>query len=207
MRSVFISDTWEYFMRATQLIYFHPDKKRPKVIACDATMFWFIRQYYACKSNIVWFWHSSSSYIVELTSNVETNKLAKHFRPVLLNVVCVTNWLTWGSSGKAYYWQLEIWEPINMHEIRSLLLFSGGRLRSIVLRASIDLAAGRLTTRSREVAKPRNLLLYWPSCSKMWQASRQRCCRGDCKISKRLSKPESLGFVISRYLVVWHPSA
>ena len=69
------------------------------------------------------------------------------FKSVRLNFGCMTNWLTWGSS-KAYYWQLEIWGPINMHTIRSLLFSSCGWFRSIVFSASIHYPGGRLTARS-----------------------------------------------------------
>ena len=49
--------------------------------------------------------------------------------------------------------------------------------------ALIHEADGRLTAGSREVSKPPDL--NFPNRSEIWQASRQRCCRGACQISER----------------------
>ena len=51
----------------------------------------------------------------------------------------------------------------------------------------------RLTTKSREVSKPRVWMLWWSYRSVIWQTSRERCCRGTCQISGRLEtfKPDS----------------
>ena len=61
-------------------------------------------------------------------------------------------------------------------------------LRCHNTRASIHSTVRRLTTRSREVSKPRDWILYWSYRFEIWQASRQRCCRDACQISERLEK-------------------
>ena len=83
--------------------------------------------------------------------------------------------------------------------------------RSVCLdiRASIHWAVRRLTAKIRTVSKPREWVLWLLYRSKIWQASRQRCCWGACQISERFGKfkPDSRGLETSWYLVVRHPSA
>ena len=74
--------------------------------------------------------------------------------------------------------------------------------------ASIYWAVRRFTTKSREVSKPRDWMLWWSYRYEIWQASRQRGCWCACQISERLekSRSESCVFEISRGLAVRRPS-
>ena len=71
-------------------------------------------------------------------------------------------------------------------------------------RASIHYAVRRLTTRSREVSKPRDSCLDFSNRSEIWQPSRQQCCRDACQISERYDhiNTQSHGFETSRDLTV-----
>ena len=71
-------------------------------------------------------------------------------------------------------------------------------------RASIHLAVRCLTAKSREVSKPRDWVFWLSHRSEIWQAPRQRCCRGACQISERLekSKHEYCNLETSRDLAV-----
>ena len=77
------------------------------------------------------------------------------------------------------------------------------------VRDSLHKVVRRLTAKSREVLWPREWMLYWSYRSEIWQAFRQRCCRGAYQISKRLekSKPQSRCFETSRDLAVRRPYA
>ena len=61
---------------------------------------------------------------------------------------------------------------------------------------------------SREVSKPRDWMLLLFYHSEIWQASRQRCCRGARQILEQLEKckHESRGLEASRDLAVRRPS-
>ena len=48
----------------------------------------------------------------------------------------------------------------------------------------IQQADRRLTVRSREASKPRDWMFQWSHRSGIRRASRQRCCRGACQISR-----------------------
>ena len=78
-----------------------------------------------------------------------------------------------------------------------------------ISRASIHYTGGRLTTRSREVSKPRDSGLDCCSRSGIWQAPRQQRCRDACQISERFDHYDikSRGFETSRDLAVRSPSA
>ena len=60
----------------------------------------------------------------------------------------------------------------------------------------------RLSVRSRQVSKPRDLYLELSDRSEIWQALRQQCCRCACQISKRYDnlKYQSRGFETLRDL-------
>ena len=60
----------------------------------------------------------------------------------------------------------------------------------------------RLSVRSRQVSKPRDLYLELSDRSEIWQALRQQCCRCACQISKRYDnlKYQSRGFETSQDL-------
>ena len=75
--------------------------------------------------------------------------------------------------------------------------------------ASIYLADGRRTARSRKVSKLRDRMLWISDRYEIWQAVQQRCCRGACQIPDRLemSKPEFRVLETSRDLTVRRPSA
>ena len=60
-----------------------------------------------------------------------------------------------------------------------VVVISSAPIRS---RASIHLANGGLTTRSREVSKPRELGLDFTNRSNSWQTPRLRCCWDACEI-------------------------
>ena len=61
-----------------------------------------------------------------------------------------------------------------------------------------------LTARSREVSNPQDSGLDFSNRSEIWQASRQRCCRGACQISERYDNYniQSRGFETSQDLAV-----
>ena len=60
----------------------------------------------------------------------------------------------------------------------------------------------RLSVRSRQVSKPRDLYLELSDRSEIWQALRQQCCRCACQISQRCDnlKYQSRGFETLRDL-------
>ena len=60
----------------------------------------------------------------------------------------------------------------------------------------------RLSVRSRQVSKPRDLYLELSDHTEIWQALRQQCCRCACQISKRCDNLEyqSRGFETLRDL-------
>ena len=62
----------------------------------------------------------------------------------------------------------------------------------------------RLTVRSSEVSKPRDLYFKLSYRFEIWQAHRQHCCRSACQISERsdFSKYKSRGFETSRDLTI-----
>ena len=68
----------------------------------------------------------------------------------------------------------------------------------------------RLSVRSRQVSKPRDLYLELSDRSEIWQALRQQCCRCACQISKRYDnlKYQSRGFAkVSRMIPVPSPDS
>ena len=74
--------------------------------------------------------------------------------------------------------------------------------------AFIDSTNGRLTSKSREVSKPRDWGLNFANHSDIWQAPRQQRCRDACQISERYDhyNIQSPGFETSRDLAVRRPS-
>ena len=62
----------------------------------------------------------------------------------------------------------------------------------------------RVIVRSRKVSKPRDWQFKLSHRFEIWQANRQQCCRGACKISERAdnSKYKSRGFETSRGLTI-----
>ena len=62
----------------------------------------------------------------------------------------------------------------------------------------------RLTARSREASRSRDLYLEWSDRSEIWLAHRQHCCRCACQISDRCdnSNYQSRDSETSRYLTI-----
>ena len=74
--------------------------------------------------------------------------------------------------------------------------------------ASIHLADGRLTVRTREVSKPRNSGLDFSNCSEIWVAPRQQRCQDACEISERCEyyNTQSSPFEAAQDLALRRPS-
>ena len=84
-------------------------------------------------------------------------------------------------------------KPVHSNITRSLPLLP---------RAPSQYPKRRLSVRSRQVSKPRDLYLELSDRSEIWQALRQQCCRCACQISKRYYnlKYQSRGFETLRDL-------
>ena len=67
---------------------------------------------------------------------------------------------------------------------------------AVRFRAPSQYPKRRLSVRSRQVSKPRDLYLELSDRFEIWQALRQQCCRCACQISKRYDnlKYQSRGF-------------
>ena len=63
----------------------------------------------------------------------------------------------------------------------------------------------RLIVWSREVSKPRDWQFKLLHRFAIWQAHRQQCCRGACRMSERSDNSKYIfqGFETSRYLTIW----
>ena len=77
-----------------------------------------------------------------------------------------------------------------------MVMFTVGRVRSVDSWAPFQYQIWRLIIRSREVSKPRDWQFILLHRFEIWQAPRQQCCRGACRISERSdnSKYKSRGF-------------
>ena len=75
---------------------------------------------------------------------------------------------------------------------------------ALVLWAPFQYPIRRLTVRSRNVSKPRDLYLELSDRSEIWQAPRQQGCRSACQISKRCDNLnyKSRGLQTSRDLTI-----
>ena len=98
---------------------------------------------------------------------------------------------------------LFLWHSLSV-PVRIMLFFAEFRMMTSWhgRRAPSQYPKRRLSVRSRQVSKPRDLYLELSDRSEIWQALWQQCCRCACQISKRYDnlKYQSRGFETLRDL-------